>query len=97
MNYETIFIVRGDLPEEQVDALGQEVKGILSEKQTVVLGEQKWGKKQLAYTIRKNTEGFYYYINFSSSESSIPEKLSTFYRHNDSVLKFLTVKLDKKK
>ena len=96
MNYETIFIVTPELSEEQAETLRGEVKGILSEKKSAVLGEQNWGRKRLAYSIRKNDEGIYYYIKFSSSDSTLPGRLSTFYRHNDSVLKFLTVKLDKK-
>ena len=96
MNYETIFIVNPELSDEKAEALRGEVKGILSEKKSAVLAEQNWGRQRLAYKIGKADEGVYYYIKFSSSDSSLPGRLSTFYRHNDSVLKFLTVKLDKK-
>ncbi|MCD6311164.1 MAG: 30S ribosomal protein S6 [Elusimicrobia bacterium] len=94
MNYETIFIVQPDATQEQQDEILKEVKGILSEKKTVVLSEQNWGRKTLAYEIKKNKEGLYYYIKFSSLMSEIPNKLSLFYRHNDAILKFMTLKLD---
>ncbi|MEA2082625.1 MAG: 30S ribosomal protein S6 [Elusimicrobiota bacterium] len=94
MNYETIFIVHPDATQEQQDEILKEVKGILSEKKTAVLAEQNWGKKTLAYEIKKNREGFYYYVKFSSQVSEVPNKLSLYYRRSDPVLKFMTVKLD---
>ncbi len=94
MNYETIFIVQPDATQEQQDEILKDVKGILSEKQTAVLSEQNWGKKTLAYEIKKNKEGFYYYVKFSSLMSEIPNKLSLFYRRSDPILRFMTLKLD---
>jgi len=94
VNYETIFIVRPDASQEQQDEILKEVKGILSEKKTAVLSEQNWGRKTLAYEIKKNKEGFYYYVKFSSLVSDIPNKLSLFYRRSEPVLKFLTLRLD---
>jgi len=94
VNYETIFIVQPDATQEQQDEILKEVKGILSEKKTAVLSEQNWGKKTLAYEIKKNREGFYYYVKFSSLMPEVPNKLSLFYRRSDPVLKFMTLKLD---
>lgn len=94
MNYETIFIVHPDANQEQQDEILKEVKEVLSEKKTALLSEQNWGRKTLAYEIKKNKEGFYYYVKFSSLMSDIPNKLSLLYRRNDRVLKFLTLRLD---
>ena len=97
MNYETIFIVDPDVTTEAFDAIVSEVRKILSEKKTAISAEQNWGKKYLAYEIRKKREGVYYYIRFMSETSEVPNNLATFYRHNDSVMKFLTLKVEKKK
>jgi len=94
VNYETIFIVQPDANQERQDEILKEVKGILSEKKTAVLSEQNWGKKTLAYEIKKNKEGFYYYVKFSSLVAEVPNNLSLFYRRTDAILRFMTLKLD---
>ncbi|MCD6412929.1 MAG: 30S ribosomal protein S6 [Elusimicrobia bacterium] len=96
MEYETIFVAKPDVSDEQLGEITGEVKKILSDRKSVVLAEQNWGKKTLAYEIEKFNEGVYYYIRFSTSVSRLPNDLSLFFRHNDFILRFLTVRLGKK-
>jgi len=97
MDYETIFVTQPDVSESEFGEVLGEVKKILSDSKTSIDAEQNWGKKRLAYEIKKNTEGVYYYIKFSSSNSKVPNSLTAFYRYSAPVLRFLTIKLDKKK
>ncbi len=97
MDYETIFITPADISESDSAGVVGGVKKILEDGKTSVEREEVWGKKFLAYEIKKNTEGIYHYIKFSTADSKIPGNLVEFYRFNASVLKFLTVKVDKEK
>ncbi|MFH1352902.1 MAG: 30S ribosomal protein S6 [bacterium] len=97
MDYETIFITPADISEGDSAEVVGGVKKILEDGKTSVEKEEVWGKKYLAYEIKKNTEGVYHYIKFSTADSKVPGNLVEFYRYNTSVLKFLTVKVDKKK
>ncbi len=96
MEYETIFVTKPDVSDDRFGNILKDVKKILSEKKGVVLAEQNWGKKTLAYEIEKFKEGIYYYLKFSTPISQTPNDLSLFFRHNDSILRYLTVKLGKK-
>lgn len=97
MDYETIFVTQPDVSENEFSEVLDEVKKILADNKTTIETEQNWGKKQLAYEIKKNKEGVYYYIKFSSSNSKVPNSLTAFYRYSVPVLRFLTIKVDKKK
>jgi len=97
MDYETIFVMPADVSESDSAEVVGGVKKILEDGKTAVEKEEDWGKKHLAYEIKKNTEGFYRYIKFSTEDSKVPGNLVEFYKYNTSVIRFLTVKADKKK
>lgn len=56
---------------------------------------EEWGKRRLAYEIKKKQYGFYVHIRFTASPAFLL-LLEKEYRLNESMLRFLTVKLDKR-
>jgi small subunit ribosomal protein S6 len=54
---------------------------------------EDWGKRRLAYEIKKKQYGFYLNVRFSGPEA-LPLLLEREYRLNESVLRHLTVKID---
>ena len=54
------------------------------------------GKKKLAYNIKKFREGNYVYVDFESN-GSVVLSLENFFKVNDDVIRFLTVKVEPKK
>jgi small subunit ribosomal protein S6 len=96
MNYESTFIVSPELPADKVEELtAKTVKTIEAAKGTVKTVQQ-FGKKKLAYPINKFREGSYVYMELSG-EGSMVGSLESFFKFNDSVIRFLTVKVEKKK
>ncbi|MDR1122476.1 MAG: 30S ribosomal protein S6 [Endomicrobium sp.] len=96
MNYESTFIVSTELPADKVEQLiAKAVKTIEAVKGTVKVVQQL-GKKKLAYPINKLREGNYVYMELSG-EGSMISSLESFFKLNDSVIRFLTVKIEKKK
>mgnify|MGYP001069085002 CR=1 FL=1 len=65
-----------------------------SKNETVIISEEDWGLRKLAYPIQKKTTGFYYLMEFTG-EGDIIEKLETQYRRDERVIRFLTFKMDK--
>jgi small subunit ribosomal protein S6 len=92
--YETLFILDPTLSEENTAALVEKFKALAeqySEPDTVVVDD--WGKRRLAYEIKKTTEGFYSFIKFTAPTST-PIEIESRIRLRENVLRYLVVKLD---
>ena len=91
--YETIFILDPDLEEEQTQSAIEKVKGIISQNNGEILKVEDWGKRKLAYQVKKKAKGHYILIHFMGSPTLISE-LERNYRVMDAVIKFQSVRLD---
>lgn len=90
--YETIFLIKDDITEEQRNAVVSEIRKYLV-KNGKVSEEENLGKKKLAYEVKKYEYAYYYVINFTGKASIIHE-LERKYRINENILKFITIKKD---
>lgn len=91
--YETIFIASPVLTDEQADELVRNFEGIIAEQGGELLRTDKWGRKKLAYAIEKFSEGYYTLFEMNAGPNLIAE-LERRFRNNDSVIKFLSVRMD---
>ena len=91
--YETIFIASPVLTDEQADELVRNFEGIIAEQGGELLKTDKWGRKKLAYEIQKFSEGYYTLFEMNAGPNLIAE-LERRFRNNDSVIKFLSVRMD---
>jgi small subunit ribosomal protein S6 len=91
--YEALFIIKPDVPDEEIDQRLEQFRTQLTSAGATVDKLDKWGKRKLAYKIDKYREGAYVLIQFSAG----PELVKEFERRlrvSDIVLKFLTVRID---
>lgn len=93
--YETTFIVNATLEDTQVDVIIEKVKELITKNGGQILAAEKWGRKRLTYTIRKKNNGFYMFFEFKAPGDAIA-KLERHYQLEEQILRYLTVKLDKK-
>ena len=93
-HYETVFILNPVLSETQVKETVQKFEDYLVSKGAEMLHKEDWGLKKLAYTIEKKKSGFYHLFEYKAAgEVVAPFELE--FRRDDSVMRYLTVKLDK--
>ena len=64
-NYELVFIVQPTIEEEPLAALVEKITQTIVKLQGQVIQVDPWGKRQLAYPIKKHTSGFYYLMHVS--------------------------------
>ncbi|MEW6681852.1 MAG: 30S ribosomal protein S6 [Nitrospirota bacterium] len=93
--YETIFIVKTSVSEEELAALVAKVRGVIEKHGGEVLKVENWGKKKLAYEVRKEKKGTYVFYRFRGPGAVVSE-LERQYRVEDAIIKFITVKCDPK-
>jgi small subunit ribosomal protein S6 len=91
--YEELFIVKPDVPEEGVDQLVETLRTQLTSAGATVDKIDKWGKRRLAYRVEKYREGSYVLLQFTCEPEAVKE-LERRLRVSDSVLKFITVRID---
>lgn len=93
--YEELFIVKPDMPEEEVDAYIEQIKALITTGKGTVDKVDKWGTRKLAYRVAKYNEGIYTLIVFTSGPELVRE-VERRMRVTDSVIKFITVRIDEK-
>ena len=91
--YENLFIVKPDATEEEIDHLVDLMSKHVTTAGGTIDKVDKWGKRRLAYRIEKHREGSYILMQFSA-EPAIVKEFERRLRVQDSVIKFLTVRID---
>ncbi|MGO8942633.1 MAG: 30S ribosomal protein S6 [Syntrophobacteraceae bacterium] len=93
--YETFFIIDPDLSDETTAALDNKVQSVIASNGGEVLTYVPWGKRKLAYAIRKRTRGLYVLMEYSGGPQLVAE-LERNLRIDERILKFITVMLEER-
>jgi len=92
--YELVFIVDPRLADEELVSLANDYRAMISANGGQVVKEESWGKRRLAYPIRKLTEGRYHLFQITTDgENPFPE-VEQRMQQNEKVLRYLTVRTD---
>ena len=92
-HYEIVFIVHPD-QSEQVPAMIDRYKSILTTHGGKVHRIEDWGRRQMAYMIDKLAKAHYVCMNIECDQKTL-EELEHAFKFNDAVLRHLIVKLKK--
>tara|TARA_B100000963_G_scaffold202276_1_gene176101 strand:+ start:104 stop:547 length:444 start_codon:yes stop_codon:yes gene_type:complete len=89
--YETMYILRPDIAEEEVNKHIEKYNKLLENMGGKVLDSQMRGKRRLAYTIAKNREGIYVQLSHQGDGQHI-EKIEKAMRLSEDVIRYMTIK-----
>lgn len=93
--YETVIIIPPNLGEAAVDAVVAGVEADIRDRcGGQNLAVNRWGKQNLAYPIRRFTEGYYVLYDYESDGQEVIAQLQGRLRINEGVVRFLTVRRD---
>jgi small subunit ribosomal protein S6 len=92
--YDLIFIVRPATPEEEIKKVEAAVEHAVSEKASKIEKAEHWGTRKLAYRVAKHREGIYVYYQIRSTHGELIAELERRLRVQDSVIKYMTIRLD---
>jgi len=90
--YETIFITHPEISEEDLNALQEKARTVMSGFKGEILKLEDWGPRKLSYLIGKNSRGRYFMVDYVTDAPALVRELERLLRLNDAVLKFMTVK-----
>ena len=88
--YETILIAHVDLSEDELSNLIARYGGIVTGQKGILVKVERWGKRRLAYMIKKQIRGFYILIDYAGV-SAVVNELERNLKIDDKILKYMTV------
>ena len=93
-NYEIIFIVRV-LEDDAINAVVEKFSKLIVANGGTIDNEDRWGKKHLAYDIKKQSEGYYVLFNVTATPECVKE-CDRVMKITDEILKHMIVRVDEK-
>lgn len=94
-HYESVVIINAALEDPQIEATLARIEEFIKSNGGEITEIERWGRKRLAYPIQKSKSGFYGIFRFSSKRDLISQ-LERTYRLDETIIRYLTVVLDKK-
>ncbi len=91
--YEVALIIRSDVDQEGQDAIVERLSTVLAADGGQVDNVESWGRRHLAYPIKKVQEGFYYFVQGQFATSVLPE-LDRTIKLSESILRHMVIRLD---
>jgi small subunit ribosomal protein S6 len=93
--YETGFLLAPNLSEEETEKIITQMADVISQKGGKLIRQERWGKRRMAYSIKRFNEAFYIFLHYEG-EAEIPLELGRRFKQTDAVLRYLTLKKEGK-
>lgn len=92
--YESAILINAALDDEAIINLIGRVKETITTNGGEILDIDDWGRKRLAYQVKKSKIGYYVIFRFNSQPDIVP-KLERYYQLDETILRYLTISLSK--
>jgi len=93
-NYEIMFIVRPILTEEEIKAVAENFKNVLTNNGANVTNFKEMGQRELAYEIKKFKSGYYFLINVEASDDKATKEFDRLALISSDVIRHLITKIE---
>ena len=91
--YELVYILQADLDEATLNSAIETIESLITSNKGEIIKTDKWGKRRLAYPIRKTNEGYYVFIELNHEPAEIANLKRTL-GYNEQVLRHSVVRVD---
>jgi len=92
-NYEVVFVAAPTLTSEELDAFIAHTQAVIEGKNGRIIKVENWGKRSLAYKIKRFREAYYVVLTIEGDGAAIAE-LERRFRVTDYIIRFLSVRID---
>ncbi len=91
--YETGFVLSPALSEEEITQFLHQMTEIVAQKKGRLVKQDVWGKRRLAFPIKRHNEGFYVFLTYDGG-GDVSAELERRFKQSDAVIRFMTVLKD---
>jgi len=91
--YEAIYVLRPDIDPEAANRVSNRVSEVLAREGAKLAKVESWGRRKLAYPVRKFRRGIYVFLRFYGENNLVAELERNLRMQKDAVLKFMTIKV----
>ena len=91
--YEALYIGSPELEDGDIQTLSQEVETFITSNGGTIVRSEIWGKRKLAYLVKKYSEGNYILLRFQAKPDFI-QKLEQWFKLNDSIIRYMVLLFD---
>jgi small subunit ribosomal protein S6 len=91
--YETGFVLSPALSEEETTQFIQQMAEIVAQKKGHMVRQDIWGKRRLAFPIKRFQEGVYVFFTYDGG-GDVSMELERRFKQTDAVIRFMTVLKD---
>ncbi|TNE57457.1 MAG: 30S ribosomal protein S6 [Alphaproteobacteria bacterium] len=91
--YEQVLIARQDVSQQQVEALLDQFKNVITENGGSIEKTEYWGLKTMQYKVKKNRKGHYALLNITAPHEAVAE-MERQMKLNDDIIRFMTVRVE---
>ncbi len=92
--YESIVLINAALEDDQIQSIISHIKELISSNDGEITDVEDWGRKRLAYMIKRSKIGYYIIFQFNAYPQII-SPLEKFYKLDENILRYLNIKLTK--
>lgn len=91
--YEALYIASPELDEDGIQTMASSMEDLVTSNGGAIVRSENWGKRKLAYEVKKFSEGNYILLRFNASPDFIA-RLEAAFKLNESIIRYLIVHLD---
>lgn len=91
--YEALYIVKPDKSDDEIQTISKDVESLVTANGGTIVRSEIWGKRKLAYEVKKQTEGVYVLLRFESKAEFVG-RLENHFRLSEDVIRDLVVYFD---
>ena len=91
--YELIYLLQPEAEDEQRNRVNEIVLSVLNDAEALIIQNEDWGKRKLAYEIEKFNKGYYFYFEFIVTPG-VTHEIERRLRLLDDCIRFQTIKLE---
>ncbi|MGB8298792.1 MAG: 30S ribosomal protein S6 [Polyangia bacterium] len=90
--YETIFILKPDVSNEVIGATNTKIRGVIEAGGGTMLKVENWGRRKLAYEVKKQLKGIYVFFRYLGNPGLV-EEVERNLRLTDVVIRQYSIKM----
>ncbi len=93
--YEALYIISPELEDVDIQTVAKETEALVSKHGGAIVRSENWGKRKLAYMVKKFADGNYVLMRFQA-EPDFPARLETYFKLEDKVIRYLLTHYDER-